>query len=180
MLDTKANLRQQLLAARRARTRQALDDARGRIRAAVLARAAAQGWRTVAAYVPMATEPGSVELLDGLRADGISVIVPVVLADLDLSWTPWGADPVDLGPDAIGEADAVLVPALAVAPDGTRLGRGGGCYDRALTRVRAGSAVAAVLFEDEMVGALPREEWDQPVSAVVTPDGWQDLLTNFG
>ena len=37
-----------------------------------------------------------------------------------------------LGVDAIATADVVLVPGLAVAADGMRLGRGGGSYDRAL------------------------------------------------
>jgi 5-formyltetrahydrofolate cyclo-ligase len=34
---------------------------------------------------------------------------------------------------------------------------------------------AALLFEGELVGRLPSEEWDRPVSAVVTPTGWRDL-----
>ena len=58
-----------------------------------------------------------------------------------------------LGAAAIAEADTVFVPALAVARDGNRLGRGGGSYDRALRRVPAGVPVVALLFDDELVDA---------------------------
>ena len=175
MLGDKVTLRQRLLAARRSRTPDELTAARSGIRAAVLSQARALRWSAVAAYVPMATEPGSVELLDGLAGLEVRVIVPVVLGDRDLSWSAWAADAGELGVEAITTVDAVLVPALAVAGDGTRLGRGGGSYDRALARTRAGVPIAALLFDGELVDALPRDPWDLPVSAVVTPAGWRDL-----
>ncbi len=128
----------------------------------------------MAAYEPTRTEPGSVELLDELRARGVTVIVPVVLADNDLAWRQYRVGTV-LGVEAIAAVDAVLVPALAVARDGTRLGRGGGSYDRALARVRAGIPAAALLFEYEVVDELPSDEWDIAVTAVVTPSGWRDV-----
>jgi 5-formyltetrahydrofolate cyclo-ligase len=81
-----------------------------------------------------------------------------------------------LGPTAVGAAQVVVVPALAVARDGVRLGRGGGFYDRALRHVRAGAAVVAVVFDDEFVDELPAEPHDRRVSAVVTPSGgWVEL-----
>ena len=77
--------------------------------------------------------------------------------------------------DAIGRAEAVLVPASAVAPDGTRLGRGGGSYDRALRRCTPGTPRIALLFDDELVAELPRDDWDEPVTAAVRPLGWTDV-----
>jgi hypothetical protein len=41
------------------------------------------------------------------------------------------------------------VPALAVGRDGTRLGRGGGSYDRALARVGAAIQTVALLYPGE-------------------------------
>ncbi|MDT4959056.1 MAG: 5-formyltetrahydrofolate cyclo-ligase [Pseudonocardiales bacterium] len=147
--------------------------------AAVLERRAAAAWRCVGAYVPMRTEPGSTALLDGLTQAGVRVLVPVLLADRDLDWAEWDATSQRAGPPlgaaAIGRADAVLVPALAVARDGTRLGRGGGSYDRALRRTPAGIPVAALLFEGELVDELPSDDWDMPVNAVVSPTGWYEL-----
>lgn len=175
----KAALRDTLRARRRERTDAAVAAARDGVRAAVLARCDERGWRCVAAYLPLRTEPGSLALLDDLAARRIRVLVPVLLPDDDLDWAQWDASAHGTGPalgvDAVGEADVVLAPALAVARDGTRLGRGGGSYDRALRRVRPSVPVAALLFDGELVDALPREEWDVRASAVVTPSGWQDL-----
>jgi 5-formyltetrahydrofolate cyclo-ligase len=81
-----------------------------------------------------------------------------------------------LGPTAIGTADVIVVPALAVARDGVRLGRGGGYYDRALRHARRDAVVVALVFDDELLDALPSEPHDHRVHAVVTPSGgWQAL-----
>jgi len=176
---TKASLRRELAAARLARPADAVESARRDVCAAVLERCAAGGWRCVGAYVPLRTEPGSFALLDALTRHGVQVLVPVLQADRDLDWAEWDAtaqragEPLGVG--SISRADALLVPALAVARDGTRLGRGGGSYDRALRRVRAGVPAAALLYDDELVEELPSDDWDVPVTAVVTPAGWQDL-----
>jgi 5-formyltetrahydrofolate cyclo-ligase len=61
------------------------------------------------------------------------------------------------------------VPALAVAADGTRLGRGGGLYDRALAHARADAVLVAVLFEEELLASVPAGPHDGRVTAVVTP-----------
>jgi 5-formyltetrahydrofolate cyclo-ligase len=170
-------VRAAISAARRAMSDAARAAARAAVRDHVLDRFREQRWGCVAAYEPLPTEPGSVELLAALVEGGARVLVPVTLPDRDLDWVDWTptgrAQP--LGTDAIGRADAVLVPALAVAADGTRLGRGGGSYDRALPRVSAGAVRAALLFDGEFVPLLPRDSWDRPVSAAVSPSGWIDL-----
>lgn len=174
---TKAELRATVGRARRALDDTAREWARTAVREVVLARCRDEAWTCVAGYVPLRSEPGSTALLDGLVALGARVIVPVTLADRDLDWTPWPADDAAprLGRFAIADADAVLVPALAVALDGTRLGRGGGSYDRALPRRRAGVQAAALLFAGETYDHLPRDPWDVAVSALVDPDGWRVL-----
>ncbi len=141
---------------------------------------------TVAAYVSVGTEPGTGPLLEGLAAAGKRVILPVVLPDLDLDWAvhtgalagrrgllePEGST---LGVDAIATADLVIAPGLAVDPRGMRMGKGGGCYDRALGRVPVGTPVCVVLFDHERVARVPAEPHDRPVNAVVTPAGWTPL-----
>lgn len=176
--EAKADLRTELLAARRARSAADLEQARAAVRAHVLNRA--DGLERVAAYEPLHTEPGSVELLAELHARGVTVLVPRMLPDRDLDWTPWSpAGPGEpLGVAAIGTAGLVLAPALAVARDGTRLGRGGGSYDRALARCAAGAMLAALVFDDELVHRLPRESWDVPVRAAVSPSGWTPVGGN--
>jgi 5-formyltetrahydrofolate cyclo-ligase len=137
---------------------------------------------SIAAYRPLRTEPGSSELLTELAARGHRVMVPVTLPDRDLDWA-W-LDPAlptepprdsRLGPTAVASASLVLVPACAVDRHGNRLGRGGGSYDRALGRLPDDVVVAALLYVGEWVDAVPTDEWDRPVSAVVTPAGWIEL-----
>ncbi|MDT3400278.1 5-formyltetrahydrofolate cyclo-ligase [Streptomyces sp. B1866] len=145
------------------------------------------GARTVAAYVSVGREPGTRALLDILRARGVRVLLPVLLPDDDLDWSRYEGpdrlvratrglrepDGPRLGPQAVTEADAVLLPGLAVDTRGTRLGRGGGSYDRVLARLErsgAGAALVVLLYAHEVVPYVPREPHDRPVHAVVTPD----------
>ncbi|MCX4448626.1 5-formyltetrahydrofolate cyclo-ligase [Streptomyces sp. NBC_01789] len=187
-MSAKALLRRELLAARRLLTDQDVERA-----AAVLARHALalpelSGARTVAAYVSVGREPGTRALLDALRTRGVRVLLPVLLADNDLDWAVYeGAEglvkagrgllePVGerLGPGAVLEADAVLLPGLAVDARGMRLGRGGGSYDRVLARLTAAGAVPALvvlLYADEVTERVPAEPHDFPVHTVVTPQG---------
>jgi 5-formyltetrahydrofolate cyclo-ligase len=174
----KTAVRAELTAARRGRPPEIIAAARRAIVAVILAEQVRQGWRNVAAYVPLRTEPGSPELLAGLTSVGVRVLVPILCADRDLDWMHWEpagdvSDP--LGIAAIATVDAVLVPALAVGADGTRLGRGGGSYDRALARVSAGVPIAALLYDDELRPSLPADPWDVRVNAVVTPAGWRPI-----
>jgi 5-formyltetrahydrofolate cyclo-ligase len=143
------------------------------------------GWHsaTVCAYVPVGTEPGSIALLDALRAAGRRVLLPIVTGAAPLDWGVYfGADSLvpgpyglrepgglRLGPGAVANADAVLVPALAVDRGGVRLGRGAGHYDRSLTSVRA--PLVAVIRDDELVERLPAESHDVLMTAVLTPTG---------
>jgi 5-formyltetrahydrofolate cyclo-ligase len=176
----KATLRTALLAARRARSAGDLARARAAVCERVLG--AVDRVTRVAAYQPMRTEPGSTELLAALYTRGVKVLVPVTLPDRDLDWTEWAPDGAGerLGADAIGRAELVLAPALAVARDGTRLGRGGGSYDRALARCAADTVLAALVFDDEVLAELPADGWDVPVHAAVTPGGWLALGGNTG
>jgi 5-formyltetrahydrofolate cyclo-ligase len=147
------------------------------------------GARTFAAYVPDPDEPGYGRLPAAFTQLGSRVLLPVMPGEgRQLAWAvdtgrlapgrvgvlePMGPR---LGPTAIGAADVVVVPALAVARDGIRLGRGGGYYDRALQHVRDDAVLVALLFDGELVDELPTEPHDRRVTAVVTPSGgWQAL-----
>ncbi|MFE6739123.1 5-formyltetrahydrofolate cyclo-ligase [Streptomyces tubercidicus] len=143
---------------------------------------------TVAAYVSIGGEPSTRALLDLLRAEGVRVLLPVLLADNDLDWALYeGADGLvragrgllepdgqRLGPEAVTEADVVLLPGLAVDRGGLRLGRGGGSYDRVLARLaRAGARASLVvlLYDAEVLAEVPAEPHDRHVHAAVTPSG---------
>jgi 5-formyltetrahydrofolate cyclo-ligase len=76
--------------------------------------------------------------------------------------------------DALSDCDAIVLPALAISRDGTRLGQGGGYYDRTLQSVPAfadgGPMRIALIFEGELVKSLPEESHDARVDQVVTPE----------
>jgi 5-formyltetrahydrofolate cyclo-ligase len=185
----KSALRTELLVRRRARPPVERDAAAAAV-AATLLRGLA-GCRAFAAYVPEPEEPGHGPIPAAFARLGARVLLPVVPAEgTDLAWAVdtgrlvpgrFGLlEPVGprLGPTAIGTADVVVVPALAIGRNGTRLGRGGGYYDRALQYVRGDAVLVAVVFDDELLDELPTEPHDQRVSAVVTPSGgWQALAT---
>jgi 5-formyltetrahydrofolate cyclo-ligase len=181
MAATKAELRREFLAGRRARPAAELDAARTAIRQHVLRACAERGWHSIAAYVPFGTEPGSPELLAELDRDGRRVLVPVTLPDRDLDWAPWqdGRTGPALGRDAVATVGAAFVPALAVADDGTRLGRGGGSYDRALGRVPVGTFTCVLLYDDEVGVDVPVEPHDRPVTAAASPAGITRFAPTF-
>ncbi|MGY1693066.1 5-formyltetrahydrofolate cyclo-ligase [Geodermatophilus sp. SYSU D01105] len=185
----KATLRTRFQALRADRTSETRAAAAAAVTATLLRGLA--GVRTLAAFVPDPTEPGAGRLPAAYTQLGARVLLPVVPADgRELGWavdtgrlTPgrFGLmEPVGprLGPTAIGAAEVVVVPAVAVSRSGVRLGRGGGYYDRALRHARADARLVAVVFDDELVDDLPSEPHDRRVTAVVTPSGgWEALPT---
>ena len=183
----KAALRAPLLAARRARPAAERAAAAAAVTAAL--EAGLIGAATVAGHVPGDVEPGHGRLREALGAGGARVLLPVVPAqgrELDWAVDAGGLAPgrygllepagPRLGPAALGTADVVVVPALAVSRDGVRLGRGGGWYDRALRHARADAVLVAVVFDDELLDALPAEPHDHRVTAVVTPSGGWEII----
>lgn len=141
-----------------------------------------------ALFVPTPTEPDVRPLLDAHERSLLPVLVtPAGLALPAPTWALHEGGSAGLshpdprrpaqpagrpsGVGALGEADVVLVAALAVDLSGTRLGQGGGWYDRALEHLTPGTPVVAAVFDEEVLpaGSLPLEDHDHPVDAVVTP-----------
>lgn len=69
------------------------------------------------------------------------------------------------------EISLVLVPCLSCAPDGTRLGHGGGWYDRFLAHYRtaaSGGHILCLCPERLLSPSLPREAHDMMMPVIVT------------
>jgi 5-formyltetrahydrofolate cyclo-ligase len=185
---TKAALRAQLLAAR-----SGVADAVRAAEARTLSEhleLVVTGGTTVCAYVPVGTEPGSLEMVDMLLRRSRRVLLPVARTagpgnegiPLPLRWGeyrpgtlvrgPWGllepAEPA-LPESVLGEADLVIVPALAVDRRGVRLGRGRGFYDRSLAGRAEQARLIAMVRDVEYVDELPAEAHDVPMTHVITP-----------
>ncbi|MGW3785186.1 5-formyltetrahydrofolate cyclo-ligase [Micromonospora chokoriensis] len=189
----KRDARVELLARRRSLPEPTRAAAAGRVQAELVTLVRRLRPRRMTAYVPIGAEPGGANLPEVLRAAlpaDAELLLPVLLADLDLDWAAY-TGPADviaagrgireptgvrLGVDAVADAELVVVPALAVDHHGRRLGRGGGSYDRALTRVPEATLTVVPLHDGELVDALPAEPHDRLVRAVVTPaDGVRTL-----
>ena len=140
------------------------------------------GTKRVSCFIGVGSEPDTTLLLERLNAQGIEVLLPITLDDFSLDWALFTgpADLVDarfglrepsgerLGADAIGTADIVLIPALAIDTEGRRLGQGAGCYDRALPHVPQATPILAVVYDDERLSEpLPEEPHDRRVDGVV-------------
>ncbi|MEH0984613.1 5-formyltetrahydrofolate cyclo-ligase [Micromonospora sp. CPCC 205556] len=186
--EAKRETRVALLARRRALTAPQRAAAAARVQAELVDLVRRLRPRRITGYVPVGSEPGGPELPEVLRAalppEG-ELLLPVLRDDLDLDWAGYAGpgslvpagrgmrepDGPRLGRSAISGAELVVVPALAVDRRGLRLGRGGGSYDRALTRVAGSALTVALLHDGELVETLPAQPHDRPVRAVVTPSG---------
>jgi 5-formyltetrahydrofolate cyclo-ligase len=179
----KGAVRRRLVAAR---AEMAADDraAAGRlIRDHVLSLPQVAAAGTIAAYYSIGAEPATRSLVYALWKRGSYVVLPIMAPNGDLDWASYeGPDSLvpgprgllepaepPRGPGTVSRADVVLVPAVAVDRSGNRLGRGGGSYDRALARVGEQVPVMALLYDAELVDAVPVESHDRTVRAVARP-----------
>ncbi|MEX5237559.1 5-formyltetrahydrofolate cyclo-ligase [Kocuria arenosa] len=190
--EAKARLRRELMAARARRSRAAREHAAVAFDRHLAELLADRPHLDVAAYLPLATEPPLEPALVAAHHRGHRIWVPVCEPGRRLSWARWtpgtavrtgGAgglrEPVGArhGPEVMHAVGLLLVPALAVAPDGARLGFGGGYYDRflaALPRTAHPELRTAVcVFADEVLpaGTVPVEELDAPVPLALTEKG---------
>lgn len=140
------------------------------------------GREVVAGYWPIRDELDVRPIIIRLMDAGQAVCLPVVLGDeapLELRlWQPsaplypsgFGTlAPEDGAP--LATPDVILMPLLGFDRRGTRLGYGGGYYDRTLAMldkrpVLVGFAFACQQFED-----IPREPHDVPLDMIVTELG---------
>lgn len=191
----KAELRRRLRAARAAMTPDERSQAARAIRDAVLSLPEAEMAGTVAAYFSVGTEPDTRGLVYALWKRGSYVLLPLFLPDGELDWASYEgpdsvryrldgrfglAEPMDppRGVETISRADLVIVPALAVDRRGIRLGRGAGCYDRALARVGGAVPTVALVYDAELLDDdLPAEPHDRPVRLAARPASGVTRLT---
>ncbi|AYF72995.1 5-formyltetrahydrofolate cyclo-ligase [Nocardia yunnanensis] len=176
----KRSWREEILARRKALPA----ETREREAAALTAAAGALAAEWVCAYVPVGGEPGSLAMLDALRAAGSRVLLPLTGEPGPLEWGEYtGPEGLRRGrfglrepagaplANGIARAATILVPALAVDRRGVRLGRGAGYYDRSVDACRGDARLIAVVRDDELVERLPEESHDRRMGWALTPFG---------
>jgi len=134
--------------------------------------------RTVALYAASRDEADPIGALPAMLDRGVRAVFPRVVGP-HLEFAP-ARDPGELRPGHRGigepagplvdlaEIDVVVVPGLGFGEDGMRLGRGGGHYDRTLSRFPASAVRVGFCFDCQVVEHVPRGALDQPVDVIVT------------
>lgn len=75
---------------------------------------------------------------------------------------------------ALPRLDLVLCPGLGFGRDHSRLGRGGGFYDRLLAAIRDDAITIGIAFDSQIVEHVPTEAHDLPLDHILTPTSWID------
>jgi len=99
-------------------------------------------------------------------------IAPGPLPTLETLWEPLPGRHSVVGVETI---EGFCVPGRAFDASGTRLGRGGGHYDRALAQRSRQAWVTGLFFGIQEMENLPREGHDVALPQVVTEEGWRSL-----
>jgi len=142
------------------------------------------GVKSIAAYLSTPDEPSTREFLNWACDSGVRVLLPISRPDGLLDWAPYDGKDEDedllgmptpttelLSPLAINDVDLIIVPAASVDNTGMRMGWGRGYFDKTLGSMERCPPVYAVIFDSELVEAVPTEVHDAPVNGVVTPSG---------
>jgi 5-formyltetrahydrofolate cyclo-ligase len=112
--------------------------------------------------LPFELEPQKIENPadhPGLRVDACGILEP-------------GPGAAEISAAEIG---LIFVPCIAFDRLGFRMGKGGGFYDRFLSRPDVAAVTVGLAFSEQVFTALPRCPYDRPVSLLVTETGVCDF-----
>lgn len=135
--------------------------------------------KTVLSYMAMPSEADLAALHEVLWAAGVRLCFPVTRGQGQMEAVacgrsgPWNKGAFGIREPAGEEVvppediDAVLVPCVAFDELGTRLGHGGGYYDRYLPMCTQ-ARILALAFPEQIEGSLPTDEHDFPIPTVLT------------
>lgn len=139
----------------------------------------------IASFAALPGEPALLELVETLpkhqwffpRIDLERLTFHRVRRVTDLVTGAFGIPEPHAGtePFPIRHLDLVLCPGLGFGRDGSRLGRGGGFYDRVLAACRADTEIIGIAFDSQLVPRVPVEPHDIPLDRLVTPSGLIDI-----
>ena len=178
---SKAEIRRQLRTRRNALSPQERT-AHAEAAAAVLT--GSRYWRdadTIAVYLAADGELDTNPIIRAARAENKGLFLPVILADNSLLFREWHADMalvvnrygIAEPPETAHSAELpalalVCVPLVAWDRQGTRLGMGGGFYDRTFADADSRGLLVGLGYTLQEQTSLPRDTWDVSLDLVVT------------
>ena len=180
---SKESLRRAAIDARKAFVRTLSDADRARLeqRLAQHLTSLFAGVSVVGGYHPLGSEISPLPAMEEARAVGAIVAFPC-FTNPAKPFRFIAGDPLEPGPFGLMqpakrhptvEPDLVLVPLVAIDSAGTRLGRGKGHYDRALTSLRKSGArlIGVGWAMQRLTETIPADAWDVPLHGFASPDG---------
>ena len=137
---------------------------------------------TIAAYIPFANEADTSAIIAGLWESGKHVCVPVVEGEnmRFAKLTPLTQLKKNLSgiaqpcvPEFIehSKIDLFLVPGIAFAKNGERIGTGKGFYDRFFGLNKIGALKIGMCFGFQIVAKIPHEMHDVKMDFIITEHG---------
>ena len=180
--QAKQAVRDEMLAIRRALSREARDCMTAALTERIVSLPAFRNAQRIMAYLAMPGEADVDAVIEQALALGKEVYVPCILKGPERLMEagrlrdmhhfcrgPLGLRALPEGYEAAApdDLDLVLVPAVACDRQGRRIGMGAGYYDRYLTGVKR-ERRTAVIWDFQVAGAMPSDRFDQRVSLIVT------------
>jgi 5-formyltetrahydrofolate cyclo-ligase len=148
--------------------------------------------RVIMLYLSMTHEVDTASLALRAWQEGKTVVVPKVSWDqrrmMPMEITSLTAvatsgqgvpEPTAGKPVPIQFIDLVVVPGLGFSPQGYRIGRGMGFYDRFLAQPDFLGLSCGLGFDEQVLDALPVLDHDMPLSMLVTDHGIRRFASNL-
>lgn len=152
-----------------------LESKSAQLRRQLLAHPLYNAARTVALFAALPTEPQLEPLHDGSkhlcfpRVEGEHLqfycVDPSSL--VNGKWNVREPLPEQKHLTGLDELDLILVPGMAFSPEGARLGRGGGYYDRLLSSPLLRARRIGICFDLQIFQQLPCEAHDREVDEII-------------
>lgn len=133
--------------------------------------------RVVALFSPLPDEVDIRALFDMLRC---RVVLPRIMAEdrAEMEFFDYAPDTLSSGAYGIlepqgesacraGEIDMMVVPGVAFTPEGARMGRGRGYYDRYLSREGFRAYCVGVCYDCQLHDAIPTEPHDRYMDEII-------------
>ncbi len=146
----------------------------------------------VSGFWPIRSEMDIRPLMFALRAQGARLCLPAIIDRETIEFrellretelVDMGFGTVGPGPEAdVLQPDLMLVPLAAFDNRGHRVGYGGGYYDRAIARLKAGNRnprLIGIAFDCQRTDRVPDEQHDQPLDAILTESGLHVTSTGY-
>lgn len=140
--------------------------------------------KTVLAYIPIGSEVNIKSIVDRMMPIGKTLVLPKVnraqgwlelyeVRDLEVELVPGPFGTSEPRGDQrrqvdLDDIDLALVPGVAFTATGTRLGYGGGFYDRLLQKRPRALWVVGPAFSIQILKAIPVCEHDVSIDSVIT------------